>query len=237
MDYKDYQSGKVKLDFWFRAKNNLIGKLLSREFSKKKKLKILNLGAGTGSDLEILNNFGEVYVIDIEERALDLIPNNLCVEKKVCDACKLIYPDNFFDLVVSFDVFEHIKNHEIAIKEAHRVLKKQGTLLFSVPALQFLYGSHDKALKHERRYSKEELRKLLKKFIRVKLFYWNCILFSPIAFLRILKKRENPKVDNPNFNKFFDEVLFKILVFENFLIQKKIKFLIGISLIGICKKL
>jgi len=154
MDYKDYQSGKVKLDFWFRAKNDLIEKLLFNQFPKKKKLKILNLGAGTGSDLEILNNFGEVYVIDVEKKALDLIPDNLCVEKKICDACKLIYKDDFFDLVVSFDVFQHIENDEIAIKEAYRVLKKKGILFFSVPALQKLYSSHDKALEHKRRYSK-----------------------------------------------------------------------------------
>jgi len=238
MDYKDYKAGKSGTDFWFRAKKDLIERLLSKTLRPtKNKLKILNLGAGTGEDLEILNKFGKVYVIDIEKKALDLIPNNLCIEKKVCDACNLDYPDNFFEVVVSFDVFEHIKKDYLAISEAYRVLKKRGNLIFSVPAFQLLYSSHDKALKHKRRYSKKQLKSLLKIFKQRDIFYWNFFLFLPIAFLRILKKQSKPKVENPDFNKYLDKFLFRMLVLENFLINKKFfKFPFGITMAGACEK-
>jgi ubiquinone/menaquinone biosynthesis C-methylase UbiE len=237
MDYKDYEIGKSGDDFWFRAKKQLIKNLLLRELESGKKLKILNIGAGTGEDLEILNKFGEVYVIDIEKKALDLIPKKLCKEKNICDACNLNYPDNFFDLVVAFDVFEHIEKHEKAIKEAHRVLKRKGNLIFSVPAFQFLYSAHDKALKHKRRYSKRKLKDLLRCFKKINLSYWNSLLFLPIALQRIAKKRTPPKVEAPKFNIFLDNLLFKILNFENFLIKRNFKFPLGITIIGCCNKI
>ena len=156
----------------------------------RKNLKILNIGAGTGVDLEIMNRFGNIYIIDVNKKALDLIPSNLYSEKKVCDATALPYPNEFFDIVCSFDVFEHIKNDKKAVLEAHRVLKKKGLLLLMVPAFNFLFSAHDKALLHYRRYSKKKLYELLRIFKNEYLSYWNSILFIPLSILRILKKKE-----------------------------------------------
>ena len=153
MDYKDLQSGNTQEDFWFKAKNGLVKTLLEKTCANKKELLILNLGAGTGDDLKILSKFGKNYVIDIDQESLSAIDNTLCAEKKLADACDLPYRDDFFDVVVSFDVFEHIKNDFQAIREVHRVLKSGGVLIFAVPAFEFLFSSHDKALRHFRRYS------------------------------------------------------------------------------------
>ncbi|MFC1690535.1 hypothetical protein ACFL0W_00005 [Nanoarchaeota archaeon] len=79
MDYKDYRAGQKSSDFWFKAKNNLINILLSKATKRKnthitkQKLKILNIGAGTGNDLKILNKYGDNYVIDVNKNALDPI--------------------------------------------------------------------------------------------------------------------------------------------------------------------
>ena len=129
MDYKDLQAGQVKDNFWFRGKNHLIDVLLSKTCKNNRDINILNIGAGTGDDLEVLNKYGNNYLIDIDRDALSMIDNNLCVEKKLCDACDLPYENNFFDIVVSFDVFEHIKNDGKAVREVYRVLKKEGILL------------------------------------------------------------------------------------------------------------
>lgn len=235
MDYKDYIAGNKSSNFWFRGKCDLINKLFSK-YNNKNKLKILNLGAGTGDDLEILNKFGDVYIIDINEKALDLIPEKLYFKKEVSDACKLKYPDNFFDIVTSFDVFEHIEEDGVAVKEANRVLKKGGYLFFSVPAFQFLYSYHDRVLEHKRRYSKKALRNLFKDFKKLKLVYWNFFLFLPIAFLRFLKKDSKDKVDNANINPILDKIFFRLLKIENFLINKNFNFSFGLTIIGVFKK-
>jgi ubiquinone/menaquinone biosynthesis C-methylase UbiE len=236
MDYKDYLSGKSESNFWFRAKRDLITDLLEKNYPRhSEKLKILSIGVGTGDELEILNKFGEVYIIDIEKKALELIPNKFYKKKMVCDACNIKYKDNFFDLVVSFDVFEHIKDDKKAISEVHRVLKQKGTLIFSVPAFQFLYGPHDRALNHKRRYSKNKIKKRLERFEQISLDYWNFFLFLPLAIMRILKKNSTPKVENPNLNPLIGALLYKILKLENFLIRKNFKTPFGITIVGVYK--
>lgn len=234
MDYKEYKAGQALSNFWFRGKDDLIFLMLSQ--IPKKKCKILSLGAGTGDDLDVLNKFGDVYVVDIDPEVLNLINESDCYEKKVSDARDLDYPDNFFDVVTSFDLFEHITEDALAVSEVKRVLKKGGHLIFTVPAFQSLFSSHDKALEHKRRYSKKKLQNLFSLFKTVDLNYWNSTLFIPSAVFRFCKKKSPPQVDIPKISPLVNEIFYKILKAENFLIGKKIKLPFGLSLIGTCKK-
>ena len=49
------------------------------------------------------------------------------------DLQKLSFPDNTFDLVITQDVFEHIRNPDLGWKEVHRVLKPSGLHIFTIP--------------------------------------------------------------------------------------------------------
>jgi len=49
------------------------------------------------------------------------------------DALNLSFDDESINIIVSNDVFEHVPDIHKAISEAFRVLKKTGTLLFSIP--------------------------------------------------------------------------------------------------------
>jgi len=234
MDYRDYIDGQTGEQFWFKSKKDLISILMNK--IGRKNLKILNIGVGTGVDLEIMNRFGNIYIIDVNKKALDLIPSNLYSEKKVCDATALPYPNDFFDIVCSFDVFEHIKNDKKAVLEAHRVLKKGGLLLLMVPAFNFLFSAHDKALLHYRRYSKKKLYELLRIFKYEYLSYWNSILFIPLSILRILKKRAKPKTDYFNLPDLLEKTFLNFLRIENKLIMKDYRLPFGLSLVGVYRK-
>ncbi len=234
MDYRDYIDGQTGEQFWFRGKKDLINILMNK--IGRKNLKILNIGAGTGVDLEIMNRFGNIFIIDVNKKALDLIPSKLYAEKKVCDAIALPYPNDFFDIVCSFDVFEHIKNDKKAVLEAHRVLKKKGHLLLMVPAFNFLFSAHDKALLHYRRYSKKKLYELLRIFKCEYLSYWNLILFIPLSILRILKKRAKPKTDYFNLPSLLEKIFLNFLRIENKLILKDYRLPFGLSLVGVYRK-
>ncbi len=236
MDYKDYQSRYKNSDFWFRAKKDLIKILMLKVCKESKNLDILNLGAGTGDDLKILSKYGNIYVTDIEKKALDSIKGNFYFEKRVADACNLPYQDNFFDIVVSFDVFEHIQDDAKAVSEVYRVLKKDGNLVFTVPAFQFLFSSHDKALEHKRRYSKKMLKALLSNFSDLKLNYWNSILFLPISALRLVKKKSEAKVDSANLPRFLNSLLYQFLKVDNSLVNHKIPLPFGLTILGYCRK-
>lgn len=59
------------------------------------------------------------------------------------------------DTVFSLNVFEHIQDDVLALRNARRVLRPGGTLILVVPAHDWLYGTIDRAIGHYRRYSKQ----------------------------------------------------------------------------------
>jgi SAM-dependent methyltransferase len=56
------------------------------------------------------------------------------------DGNRLPFPDDYFDAVVSFEVFEHIFEPHNVLRELNRVTKRGGSLLISTP---FQYGEHE----------------------------------------------------------------------------------------------
>jgi ubiquinone/menaquinone biosynthesis C-methylase UbiE len=65
------------------------------------------------------------------------------IEFNATSAMDLIYRDNFFDFVCSFNAFEHIPNPEIALSEIARVLKPSGYIYLNFdPIWTADTGSH-----------------------------------------------------------------------------------------------
>ena len=231
MDYKDYAAGQTNNHFWFKAKKELINTLMERTCPGQKQLKILSIGVGTGDDLDILSQYGENYITDIDETSLLVIDAKLYKEKRVSSACDLPFADNFFDVVISCDVFEHIEDHTKAASEVRRVLKPDGVLIFTVPAFQFLFSSHDVALEHFRRYNKKGIGSLLKNF-ETRIFFWNSVLFPLIALGRILNKNAKPKVDQGNLPSWLNCIFYYAMKIDNSLIKRNLSMPIGLSLVG-----
>lgn len=75
-------------------------------------------------------------------------------------------PRDAFDLVLVLDVLEHIEDAESFVRDELRDLAPGGTpVLVAVPAHQRLFGAHDVALGHHRRYSRRGLRELVSAWI------------------------------------------------------------------------
>jgi SAM-dependent methyltransferase len=77
----------------------------------------------TGSEFQSEKENGEK--IKINRHSHKIIHNQ--------NLTSLTFSNEVFDLVLSFDVFEHIPDYQKSFKEIYRVLKKNGTLIFSVP--------------------------------------------------------------------------------------------------------
>jgi 2-polyprenyl-3-methyl-5-hydroxy-6-metoxy-1,4-benzoquinol methylase len=95
----------------------------------------LELGCGAGNLASFLQAQGiSVIASDISQAAIDharkLHPD---VEFHTHSADELPYKDNAFDLVMSFDVLEHLPNVDQHLGEVHRVLKDRGYYLFQTP--------------------------------------------------------------------------------------------------------
>ena len=177
-------SDKINKEYWEKVEPE---KILSgtvfpgRELMKYLKSgdNILDVGCGAGKVSSYLFEKGyRVTGIDINKEALKEGKkiNKDIIYKKADITKKIPFADNFFDAVIVFDVFEHIENDHQAVREAYRVLKKGGTLFFIVPAFQILFSSHDKALNHQRRYSRKNLTELLRPFDQTTIYFWNFIL-------------------------------------------------------------
>lgn len=233
MDYKDFESGLDENNFWFLRKTEFIGIIL-KKLNLNKNIKILNIGAGTGNDISEMRNYGNVFVLDVDEKALNLIPDDLVEEKILADACNIPYPNNSFDLVVAFDVLEHIKDDAKVVFEVNRVLRPDGYFVFTVPAYGFLFSSHDKYLDHYRRYNKKKILSLLHQFKKIELGNWFFALFIPVAIQRLITK--NKKYKPVTFTKIMDFIGNNILTLENYLFKKGVRYPWGLSFYGIFKK-
>lgn len=237
MDYEDYKAGAS--GFWFRAKLGMVRILLkraTRSMTSDAPMRILNLGAGTGDDVSLVARYGDVYVVDVNQEALSFVPRQLCKEIRVADAQKLPYKDGFFDLVLAYDVLEHVDDDRLAMAEIRRVLRMGGALVVSVPAYQALFGSHDRALDHKRRYSKRSLRTVLSVLRVETMRSWNTFLFPGIALVRILQRDKPAKVNRAKMPWLIDEILYRLLTIENLLLRLGIPLPFGLSIVAIARK-
>ena len=103
---------------------------------------VLEDGCGVGEYLAHLANHAKHAVgLDYEfERTLEARKK---VAEVVCGAGeKLPFPDNYFDLVLSHEVLEHVQDDQQAINEILRVLKSGGRLILFVPNRGYPFETH-----------------------------------------------------------------------------------------------
>ena len=70
-------------------------------------------------------------------------------------------PGGTFDLCLMCDVIEHVPDDQVLLQDVRSHLADAGYALITVPAFQALFTSHDRALRHFRRYSLGQLERSL----------------------------------------------------------------------------
>lgn len=150
---------------------HLIGKSSYEQASRFAKNKIaLDLGCNTGYGTAMISRTAKKVIgVDVSEKALKIASNqyrytNLFFQK--IDGVKLPFADNEFDLIVSFQVIEHIVNYDTYINEIKRVLRSDGIVLFTTPNahLRIDPGMPPWNKFHVREFSSQELKSLLNKY-------------------------------------------------------------------------
>jgi len=109
-----------------------------------------------------------------------------------------------FDVILLFDVLEHINDEHEFLESVKYHLSAGGYLIVNVPALQWLFSPYDRIQGHYRRYSIQALEYLARRsgFEIIKTTYWGAPLV-PVAAIRKLTLSLR-KTDAATYAKGFD---------------------------------
>ena len=125
----------------FKANSTLFRKVLRTldERLPSKRERMIDLGCGYGGLTKLIGNslgFEEIYGLDMDSHRLSIAKRKgLQVHKYNLEENSFPFPNNYFNLVTSHGVLEHLTYFDNMIKEAHRILKSKGTFLLSAPNL------------------------------------------------------------------------------------------------------
>jgi SAM-dependent methyltransferase len=156
-------------------------------------LKIIDLGCGTGSMFGVLSKKGRLVGLEPSRDALTYAATQNRAMLVQAGSCAIPFGEHTFDIVTMFDSLEHIENDLKALEEAHKIIRKNGLLLITVPAFEWLISWREKQLGHKRRYSKTSLVNTLNQagfhvsFVR----YMYAALF-PLLVVKVIKDRLFP---------------------------------------------
>ncbi len=154
--------------------------------------RVLDAGCGTGALLADYNRICESFGVDFSEHALGYCRRRGNRRLARASITALPFAAGSFDVLSSLDVIYHrgVVDDRLALREFHRVLKRNGRLILQVPAFDCLRNRHDESVHTQRRYSRAELRDKIQAagFCIERLSYRNLFLF-PLIYARKLSER------------------------------------------------
>ena len=224
--------------WWFVARRKILRDLLST-LQLPAGSDILEVGCGTGGNIEFLQEFGSVTCVESEGVAA-----RIARERKLAPIMDGRLPNELpdfehqFDLIVLFDVVEHIEEDGESLVALSRFLKPDGHIVLTVPAFPFLWSQHDEENHHKRRYTRSSLNDLVtnKEFSIEYISYFNFWLFPLVATIRLIRKffkYQESWQDMRLPNKITNRILQSIFSSERYFIRRTVSLPVGISLVTV----
>jgi SAM-dependent methyltransferase len=179
--------------WWYRERRAL----LARAVRDLRPGDALDVGAAGGGNTRVLTRLGwRAAALEYGEDGAQV-----CHERGIpvvrADATALPLAASSLDLVVAFDVLEHIEDDKAAAEAVYAALRPEGTFLVAVPADPKLWSAHDVAVSHVRRYTRPELLDLLTGagFVIEDVRSWMVLLRPAVALRR--RQSSGSDLDDP----------------------------------------
>lgn len=169
--------------WWYRARRRILEDLIRREVCPPRGATILEIGCGTGHNLQMLGRFGHVDAIELDDESRAIARGRLGRDIMSARLPELSgIAEHHYDLIAALDVIEHIDDDRGAVDAISTRLKPGGKFLMTVPAHPWMWSAHDSINHHKRRYSKAGLKRLIEDspMSLDRIGYFNSLLF-PLA--------------------------------------------------------
>jgi SAM-dependent methyltransferase len=151
--------------FWFAARRRALAPWLAAAARDAPPGAVLDLGTGTGGNLELLAGALPARgLIGIDRSPVALAHcarRDSNVRLVQAEVASLPLRDASLAIVTALDLFEHVDDDALAARQIARCLQPGGELIATVPSLLAPFSEHDRALGHRRRYQRGELDRLL----------------------------------------------------------------------------
>ena len=128
---RDYE----ETSWWHDSRRIIIKKIIHYFFvnHNNPKRNVLEIGAGSGGNLSMLSEFGDLYAIELHRESREFAKS-----RKICPVKEGKLPNdipfrNNFDLVCLFDVLEHLSNPREILDKVHESLVDGGNVFIYVP--------------------------------------------------------------------------------------------------------
>jgi len=217
---------------------SIVRKLRTADEGVRVPFRILDVGCGTGANLEMLSQFGSAEGVDVSDDALEFCRRKgLTVQKGLAET--LPYNEGTFDVTTALDVVEHLDDDIAGLKEMFRVTKAGGYSLIFVPAFMWLWGVQDDVSNHRIRYTRKQIVERLKRagFTIERATYANFTFFAPILGGRTIMKVTGIKPESENnVNISALNGIFGKLFSAESLWLKHFNFPFGVSIVIVAKK-
>jgi methionine biosynthesis protein MetW len=126
----------VSTDMWPRVR---VACELIKNIMRDPPHRLLDLGCNNGTfTIIVAKSVGasEIYGIDIDKEVVNEARKRGVVAYTLdLNSNKLPFKDDYFDLIIMFEVIEHLVNPDNALREARRVLKPSGFFVLTTPNL------------------------------------------------------------------------------------------------------
>jgi 2-polyprenyl-3-methyl-5-hydroxy-6-metoxy-1,4-benzoquinol methylase len=121
---------------------------------------VLDFGCGEGYGSELIaKNTESLFALEIDSTAAQTASSKIGRTVVIADARYAPFKSEFLDIIISFEVFEHITNVGQYISEAYRMLKKDGLFIMSTPNVE-TYPMAGMNPYHIKEYTVSEVKKL-----------------------------------------------------------------------------
>jgi len=186
--YEEYAQIEA-VHWWFEGRRAIFGALLA-DLGLSPQSRILDLGCGTGANLQFLSRFGNVIGLDRGAAAARYSSERTQLPVLQGDVVALPFRSDSMDLVTAFDLVEHIDDDRACVAEMARVCRGGGHLLVTVPAFPWMWGRQDVINHHKRRYRAREFAALFHdQGLEIRrLTYLNSLLFPIVAAVRLARR-------------------------------------------------